>query len=659
MKLNKDLRTSLFLAVFAVVVTLLTYRPIFSGQLIGDPFDSRLMIVIHEHWWRWLNRLTDFRDLGFFYPYDKALGFSDVFLVPGILYAIFRFLSFGLAESWTITTFTVLVIGNLGWVVVAKRFIDTNMIRILFVATIISSFSFTAYFAINPNIVGYSLLSWFALLMYSIESEKSTFKKQAKIVFFIILFQLYALSYWYSAFFMGLIILVRLLAGLNHRKYKGIVKDLFLSFWNNKKIWILSSPIILLLSWTFFYVYFLVASEPIRPKSEMMLYSPSPLMLLNAGNPTQYGLKHIILEEFYQFFGYNLLFEKFIGLGFTVTIIGVASIAILLLREQKTIKLWIISLLAVYIYFAKLLNDFSIHSFLFNIIPGFNSIRYPARFVIILGFGLIFMSFKVIDNTVRKGTNRFFKVPLYLLLVIMLLDQVRGPFSGWDKKLLVNENLFSQSQEIKKSCDYFYFDHPGGWWYDQIEAITFSAQVGIPTVNGYSGAFPAGYPIQSWNSKFGSIKIFDWISMIGTEKRGCFLSGVSDYRVLNSERIFIDFVGFTPREEKGSVSWNWAVNENPYLYVFNSKGSNLELSFEIETSKCFTNQNLIIKDTNTNEIIDVIKAYQQEFVKINLSFNKNYLKQIQFSTDADICRIEGDPRKLYFNIKNLTYDERN
>lgn len=613
------------------------------------------MIVIHEHWWRWLNGLTDFRDLGFFYPYDKALGFSDIFLVPGILYSIFRFFSFGLAESWTFTTFTVLVIGNLGWVLVAKRFIKTNVIKILFVATIVSSFSFTAYFAINPNIVGYSLLSWFALLIYSIESEKNNFQKQVKIAIFVILFQLYALSYWYGAFFIGFIILVRILSGIIFHRDKQNFKYIFLGKRINKKIWAFSSPFIFLLTWVFYYVYFSVAGEPIRPKSELTLNSPDPLMLLNAGNPTQYGLKNQIFEEFYQFFGYNLPFENLIGLGFAVTLIGLTASVLFFLREKRSIKLWIIALIAVYLYFANLINDVSMHSLLFEIIPGFNSIRYPARYVIILGFVLIFISFKVIDNTIKKGNHQFLKFPLYLLLVVMLLDQVRGPFSGWDKKLLVNKNLFAQAEDIKNSCDYFYFDHPGGWWYDQIEAITFSTQVGIPTVNGYSGAFPKRYPIQNWNSIFGSFEIFDWISQIDPAKRGCFLSGISNLKLLSSEKTFVDFVGFTPKEEKGSNSWNWAVNEEPYLYVFNSTGSNLELTFEIETSQCFTNQNIIIRDMESSEVLQNKVVYDQEEFKIGLSFENNYLNQIQFSTDADGCKVEGDPRGLYFNIKNLDY----
>jgi hypothetical protein len=656
LNLKKVLNADSFLAIFVIVLTLYTFRPIFTGQLIGDPFDSRLMIVIHEHWWRWLQGLTEFRDLGFFYPFDKALGFSDTFLVPGLLYSILRFFSFGLAESWIITTFTVLVIGNLGWVVVAKRFIKTSTIKILFVATIVLSFSFIAYFAINPNIVGYSLLSWFALLIYSIETEKVVSKKQLKIAVFIILFQLYALSFWYGAFFMGLIIFIRLLIGLIYSKDIGNFKDLLSIFQLNKKIWIVSTPVILFFTWIFLYVYLSVAGAPIRPKSEMIINSPSPLMLLNAGSPTQYGLQNSIFEGFYRFFGFDLPFENLIGFGFAVTLIGVVSMAILLFLEKRTIKLWILSILITYLYFTKLVNDVSIHGLLFETIPGINSIRYPARFIIILGFGLIFMSFKLIDNTIRKGNRQFLKVPLYLLLVIMLLDQIRGPFTGWDKKLLVNENLFSQAQEIKNNCDYFYFDHPGGWWYDQIEAITFSTQVGIPTVNGYSGAFPGGYPIQSWNSTFGSLKIFDWISQIDATKRGCFLSGISDFKILNSETTLIDFIGFTPKEKKGFDSWNWAVNEEPYLYVLSSTGSNLRLTFEIETSKCFTNQNIIIQDVSSNEIIQKVEVSSQEVVNIDLSFTESYLKQIQFSTDAGICRVEGDPRGLYFNIKNLKYE---
>jgi hypothetical protein len=294
--------------VFAVALTLVTYRPIFSGQLIGDPFDSRLMIVIHEHWWRWLNGLTEFRDLGFFYPYNTTLGFSDVFLIPGILYSFFRALNFGLAESWTSATFIVLIIGNLGWTLIARKFLNNGFIRITFIATTITSFSFTAYFAINPNTVGYSLLSWFALLIHSIEKEKNIFAKQKKIAILIILLLIYALSYWYGAFFVGFLIVVRLLTGFFYRSKSLFARNSIANIKTLDRVWFIAIPIILFFIWLFYYVYITVASEPSRSKSEMVINSPSITMLLNSGSPTQYGLENPIFGSIYQFLGFDLPF---------------------------------------------------------------------------------------------------------------------------------------------------------------------------------------------------------------------------------------------------------------------------------------------------------------------------------------------------------------
>jgi hypothetical protein len=655
LKLNKDLRISLFLALFAVVLTLFTYRPIFSGQLIGDPFDSRLMIVIHEHWWRWLNGLTDFRDLGFFYPYNTTLGFSDVFLIPGILYSFFRALNFGLAESWTIVTFIVLIIGNLGWTVIAKRFINNNVLRIIFVATIITSFSFTAYFAINPNIVGYSLLSWFAMLIYSIEKEKNSVVKQRKIAIFVILLLIFALSYWYGAFFVGFLILVRLLVGLIYRSKGLIFRNSLAKMKTLDRVWLLAIPIIIFFIWLFYYVYISVASEPFRSKSEMVFNSPSITMLLNAGSPTQYGLKNQIFGPIYQFLGFDLPFENLIGLGLAVTFVGLVSLTFVARQGERLTRLWLLTLVFTFLYFAKLFNNNSIHSYLFDIVPGLNSIRYPGRFIIVLSFALIFISFKLLDSLLRNKKFNFTKVFLYLIAILLLVDQTRGPFSGWNAKLLINKNLFSQVEEIKNNCDYFYFSHPGGWWSNQIKAMVFSVQIGIPTVNGYSGAFPSSYPVQEWNSNLSSNKILDWISKIDSSEQGCFVTDVGNFEHFVTDEIYVDYVGFTPSESNGEVTWNWAVNENPYLYAFSSKRENISIGFELEISPCFESQLITIKDSSSGEILEKIQVTKEEEIKLNLNFSDVYSKQILFSTDAGICKIEGDPRGLYFNVKNLDY----
>ena len=168
---------SFTLVVTAVFLTFFTYRTVFTGKLIGEPFDARLMISLHEHMWRWLNGFVSFRDTEFFYPYQTALGFSDVFLVQGLVYSMFRIVGFDSMSSWLNVTILLTIIGNIGWAFVAKKFMINFVVQLLFIMTIISSLSFVYYMGLNPNIVGYSFLSWFFLLFNSLVNEKNSQKK--------------------------------------------------------------------------------------------------------------------------------------------------------------------------------------------------------------------------------------------------------------------------------------------------------------------------------------------------------------------------------------------------------------------------------------------------------------------------------------------------
>jgi NADH-quinone oxidoreductase subunit L len=52
-------------------------------------------------------------------------------------------------------------------------------------------------------------------------------------------------------------------------------------------------------------------------------------------------------------------------------------------------------------------------------------------------------------------------------------------------------------------------------------------------------------------------------------------------------------------------------------------------------------------------------AYLNLFIAamLLLVLGDSYLNQIQISTNADVCVVEGDPRGLYFNVKNLVYQQ--
>jgi hypothetical protein len=160
-----------------------------------------------------------------------------------------------LPTSWTLTTILLLGIGNLGWVFVARKYIKNYILQILLVLTFVSSLSFVYYFTFNPNIVGYSYLSWIALFINNIIEEKNSKNKNRKISVFISLILIYALSCWYGAFFVILIISARALFEVifNFDSFKQNVKKINFIF--NIRQYLVQLPVQVFLVWLFIYVY--------------------------------------------------------------------------------------------------------------------------------------------------------------------------------------------------------------------------------------------------------------------------------------------------------------------------------------------------------------------------------------------------------------------
>ena len=651
----KSSRKVYFLLALNVAFTLFTYRSIFSGKLLGDAFDSRLMIILHEHWWRWVNGLVSLRDTEFFYPFDMALGYSDVFLTQGILYSFLRLIGYGLAPAWTLTTILLLIIGNLGWVFVARKYIKSYALQVLLVLTLISSLSFVQYFTYIPNIVGYSYLSWISLFINNIINEKDSIRKNKKLAIFGTLMLVYALSCWYGAFFVMLLILFRLFFEVmfNFKMFKSKINEF--RFRQNAKLYLVQSPIQLFLIWLFIYVYVSVSNQPSRPTDEMLGNSPRINLLPNGSNFDGTKLSGALFKEIYIFFGLDFDKEYGIGIGIFSFLFGIAVLIFGLNSKfiKKNQKLWVLTFMIVFLYFVVYDDNFSFHQILFENVPGFNSIRSPSRFVILVGFFVIFGVYLIFDAILQKRKDVKSKAGIILLSLFLLLDQYRSPFRGWDPSALINTDLMSQSEEIKKNCDYFYYDFPGGWWYDQIEAMTFAIQIGVPTVNGYSGAFPVGYPTESFTSNEEPFKIFEWISKIDPEKRGCFVTGRSDIKSLNSDFNSIDFIGFTNMETKGISSWRWAVSPNPYLYILSNSFSKKRISFTLNTSKCNPTQEISILDGQDNPIMDSKRVDITKSFDFEIDMTKSVVKRIQVITDGGSCQIGNDPRSLFFEIKDF------
>jgi hypothetical protein len=427
------------------------------------------------------------------------------------------------------------------------------------------------------------------------------------------------------------------------------------------RVYLLFSPAILFFSWLFYFVYITIASQPDRPVDDLIRNSPRIQQILKGANPNGGGIEGSIFSELYRFLNLDtpIIYGEKLGDwgGGLGLFIPIATILVLLLNVfyKKYLKdySWIGAVALVYSYFLVFGDDNSVHSYFFNSITGLNSIRSPSRYVVFVGYASIFLVFYYFDKIFSSLNQLKTRFLVLAFLLVLVLDQQRSSFKGWDRKEFINAELLATKVEIQKNCDYFYYDHPGGWWFDQIEALTFAVQIGVPTVNGYSGAYPPGYPVEPWNSSDDPLKIFDWIKKIDSSKQGCLVTGRSEIKSLNEKYDSVDFVGFTGLETQGEDSWRWAISQNPYIYVFNDSFKIREISFNLKTSRCFENQRITISDSKNNKIITEAIVNKELSYKLELNMEQAIIKRIQFNTDASSCKIEGDPRDLFFEIKNF------
>jgi hypothetical protein len=119
----------------------------------------------------------------------------------------------------------------------------------------------------------------------------------------------------------------------------------------------------------------------------------------------------------------------------------------------------------------------------------------------------------------------------------------------------------------------------------------------------------------------------------------------------------VDFYGFTEEESNGSSNWRWAVSKQAHLLVIGKENSRQAIEFELRGAPCFDNQMIEVVVSNSPKSINLVINKKGLSQRLILDFKENIANSITFSTNSPQCVLEGDPRDLYFEIKNIKLTE--
>jgi len=623
-----------------------------SNKLLGEPFDTRFQIVVHQHWFWFLKGERPLRDIFIFYPFDKTLGYSDIFLVNGSFYAIIRFFGLEVLNAWAITNYVVILLGNIGFIFLSMHIYKFFLTKFLVILTLTNSYTFLVFLNIWPNTVGYSMISWILFFLYKIYTSEN--RSMVWFNGYMIFLPLFTLSFWYPSFFSicGTILLVIFMSIKNYSKLKVIIKNS--SNTRNFRLFLIISPAWITL-WALFLYIILPTRENLRRSPDEILRGSLDVSDFFVTSLIGSDLSTKIL---------SIVFEPSQLVGNNSWAAGFSLILILFFIYFSWIfRLKIIKFdnLYSYTFFAIILSliltikfsENGLYIYLWNNFETLGIIRGPVRLNILISILMILFVFKSIEYKVESSTRKI-KILLIVLIILISFDQFRFINGTWTRSNLINQSLIKQSIPVKENCKYFVLVNEGsGHWSDTIEGILFSSLINLPTLNGYSGTSPADVIERDWIEPSSHLYALRYIERNNLDLEGCVVSNHIFSKIKNfGPHNFYNIQGGSIWESNEKKYWHWFTSENSSMTVKFLKLQEFKKSPKVFISKAPCQENLelkvegsdisttlVLNDKNSTQTLDLKSAYNaEEFI-------------IQIEADSPGCTVENDSRSLIFSIE--------
>lgn len=494
----------IILGLTAIIIELFFFRNvIFNSNLLGDFGDGRLLTLMLEHYYNFVNGKESFNNLNIFYPASNTLGYSDMLLGLAIPYIPLRFLGLDMLLATKCSCILIHFLGTISIIYFLYKELNLKLLP-----TIIGAicFSYANSYSVSTSHIQLFTISLVPLLLIFISKFFNNLNNIKKRDFYAILSVIVYCLLFYTGYYIGyfftlgviILILLMLIYYIISKKIKNIllliINDIK-SYWTSYIFYILLAIILMI---PFLSIYIPVYSSTggfsnissldwysiINVNTTNIVYGKlmQNLNFINDETPSGFPIIHLIIFIFSSIY----IFKN------------------ISIKKNSTSNL-IIKLLPIATMFFYLLPINILGTCLWNIIrlilPGATAIRVLCRmiFFLILPISIIIA---IACNTLLEKSKNAKKISCILILLIFVLiienTQIDGVYSKWS-----SEDYYKIESTISKppdSCKIFFIIDSGETpKYDKsysypLEAFMIATKYNLRTLNGYSGQAP-----QNWD----------------------------------------------------------------------------------------------------------------------------------------------------------------
>ncbi|MGC2776673.1 MAG: hypothetical protein WA418_13690, partial [Bradyrhizobium sp.] len=520
-------------AVWAAAAAVFFRHPLISSfaTVLGDQFDGRMNLYLHEHLFRALQGKAQFLSPGIFYPQPHVLGFSDGFLLDTIPYSLVRLTGIDAFLAFQLVTIALSLVCFAASLVVGVRYLKLRP-ALAIAAAVLVTFPNNLYLKAGGHLQFFALYyipPIVLLALWGLEDfPRVTMRALVRIAAAALLFALLFATAYYVAWLFALTLLIAACAAaiLLRRDVVAFTRA------HRKPI-----AIMLAVAGAAFavgLVPFALIYGPVLPivsgRSfwEYRLYAPLPKDMINVGTG---NLVWGWLME-------RLLSER--GGEFNVAVTpGMTAILLVLalrLRAQGTQgamawqRLLVVTCIVVWFMAWVLtvrIGNVSGFRILFQLVPGATAIRVGGRIQLLVNAWVVVGLTLVLERWLASAPVHLLRGRQLIaaaLVAFCLIEQI-GVMNNANMQRARDLAILAAVPEPPRDCRAFLIDRPlqnsiidnlG----DAADAMWIAHKTGLPTLNGQSGWFPTGWKLIEPTVDYESAARA-WIAQTGLKEQVC------------------------------------------------------------------------------------------------------------------------------------------
>ncbi len=523
-KKKKALIESVICIVLLLVAEGIFWRDImFTDSMLGDLGDGRFTALSADHWWRFITGKEAFSQIPIFYPNTTAIGYSDLHMAFGLIMIPFRLFGGDLYFAFKASVIAIHLLG-----LVSMYYLLNRVLKISPLISAVGTVAFSHCCGLSavsghPQLFAVGMMP--LLLIFFIRFiEHFKERKKRNIYAYLTLFWFILLVYtsWYMACFTGLfslifiIIYIFRMSGKHWSLFKWL-KDVFKEM-GYDVIGYVVFTVILAIPFIRIYV-------PAMRESSMYEYSgfylPDPIDLINVSE------NNLMIGWFLKLINISARgrdHELVEGISLVLLIMFVISLVMLLKKcsgKEKLARMIpataaLTTLVCIVLMIRWDGANLSLWAIVYALILPMRAVHAVARFLLWLCFPMSIVAayqadrMKVFED---KKTGKLLAAGLFVLMAFSTFNKV-GLSNGFLHQDRVDfMNGIAQSPDEMQSfylVDSSHSDYP--WFASQLDAWEIATVVNKPTLNGYSGHFPAGWGLSDLNADYYEPYAEMWIS---------------------------------------------------------------------------------------------------------------------------------------------------